>query len=891
MKKNYTKFMMVAFALALSFTVSNAQVIFSENFDNVGGPTGGGPGTYAFPSGWTLVNNDGLTPDTNVVYVNDAWTRREDFVFDVADSCAFSTSWYVPAGQSDDWMISPAIVLTSNNVLNWNAVAYDPNFPDGYEVRISTTTPDMAGCLANPALFTIGAENSAWTPRSVDLQAAGYSGQTVYIAFRNNSNDKFLLLIDDIVVNTVINYDAKINQVNPVGQYTQVPLLQATAFDLGGEIMNNGLLDVTNANLTADVYDGSGVIVYSASGTAVPLLAAGTSAIVNIGSWTPAVADDYYINYVATITETDGDSTNNSLNTITVSITDSVYARDNSLVTGSLGIGAGNGGYLGQEFHIDSATTLSSISVYYTQGYTGTPFAVSLWDIAAGVPNNLIASTDTLIYPDDSARFYTIPISGGNFALAPGDYAVTAIEFDSTVAVGLTNEIFTAGRTWVNWPTNPNGTWSHNEDFGAAFAKTYVIRMNFNNTSPPPVISNDTCAGAVDINSSFGGPIGTVMTSGPYNDNNATANGDDPATGFECFGEPDGTGTNPTLDNTLWFTFTGDGNNYFIETGTCAGVTDYIDDGDTQFALYTGVCGSLVPVKCNEDGPNATTTTYPAGFVISTIPGTVYYLLVDGFNFNGVLSNGEFCILVSQLATVACGNPTVNAGTETQSAIDLCFGDTLTVSSAGAVTPNTGDYFGIGWAISSADITGSNDPLNDPSVLATYSFTSPAPATSTRTFIYDGTAVFITGGNTYYWTPVVFGNATSTASSPVFLNELTLDSTCTTTGTSLAVNVRAQGDPFCNVGINENLPGKQTSIAVYPSPARDIVQVDFMNSAVSNTKVSVTDITGRTLIEKQFNALAGTNSLKLPVKQLTAGVYFLNVSDLQGKRVVKFTKE
>ncbi|HQC06609.1 MAG TPA: T9SS type A sorting domain-containing protein, partial [Kaistella chaponensis] len=37
--------------------------------------------------------------------------------------------------------------------------------------------------------------------------------------------------------------------------------------------------------------------------------------------------------------------------------------------------------------------------------------------------------------------------------------------------------VFTPGTTFVNWPTNPNGTWSNNEDFGASFAKTYALRI------------------------------------------------------------------------------------------------------------------------------------------------------------------------------------------------------------------------------------------------------------------------------------------------------------------------------------------------------------------------------------------------------------------------------
>ena len=67
-----------------------AQVIFSEDFDGVPGSTAGGPGTYSFPAGWFLRNVDNRTPAAAVSYVNEAWERREDFAFDVTDSCAFS---------------------------------------------------------------------------------------------------------------------------------------------------------------------------------------------------------------------------------------------------------------------------------------------------------------------------------------------------------------------------------------------------------------------------------------------------------------------------------------------------------------------------------------------------------------------------------------------------------------------------------------------------------------------------------------------------------------------------------------------------------------------------------------------------------------------------------
>ncbi len=187
---------------------SPGGVIFSEDFDNISGPTAGGPGTYTFPAGWLLANVDNRTPAGSVAYVNQAWERREDFIFNVADSCAFSTSWTSPAGIADDWMWTPLIgQITPGSVLKWKAVAPDAEFPDGYEVRVmpvSNGPPNgsdgnIGNMVSNSTIvFSIAAENSSWTDREVDL--SGYAGQSVYIAFRNTSNDQFLLLIDDIEV-------------------------------------------------------------------------------------------------------------------------------------------------------------------------------------------------------------------------------------------------------------------------------------------------------------------------------------------------------------------------------------------------------------------------------------------------------------------------------------------------------------------------------------------------------------------------------------------------------------------------------------------------------------------------------------------------------------------
>ncbi len=149
-----------------------------------------------FRPGWTLVDVDGNTPADDVDFVDDAWVVSVES--GGTNWAAVSTSWYEPVNQADDWMISPQITLGAASVLSWTSRVEDPEFLDGYEVRISTAGFDPGDFLANPAIFTIIDDVEVFTPHTVDLAAAGYMDQDVYIAFRNNSDDEFLLFVDDI---------------------------------------------------------------------------------------------------------------------------------------------------------------------------------------------------------------------------------------------------------------------------------------------------------------------------------------------------------------------------------------------------------------------------------------------------------------------------------------------------------------------------------------------------------------------------------------------------------------------------------------------------------------------------------------------------------------------
>jgi hypothetical protein len=523
-------------AVSLAFT-ADAQIIFQEDFDGIGGPTAGGAGTYTFPAGWFLRNVDNRTPASQVNYVNEAWERREDFANNVADSCAFSTSWYTPAGASDDWMWTPLIgPLPANCVLKWNAVTYDASYPDGYQVRVMTSTQGPptggTGVMGNQVtnstqVFSIPAENTTWTARQLSLNA--YAGQSIYIAFRNTSNDQFILLIDDVTVEVQVNNDMQLLSSMPVDtQYTIIPLAQTPSFEFAGTIRNNGLNAATNVSVGVTVFDGNMSSVYNATSAVIPSVASGATTSFSVAPFTPSSADFYTVRYLVSASVADQVPANDT-SWEYILVSDSTYARDNGNVTGGLGIGAGDG-YLGQAYDVTNSDLLTSIGVFFNAGYTGRPFGLAVWNTVAGVPNTIVATTDTLIYPDDSARYYIVPMHNGPFLMAPGEYVVTAIEFDSTLQIGTTPDIFTLGKTWVDWSTNPNPSWSNNEDF--SFNVSYVIRPNFgdvclNNTATATAVQAScvTCADGSATVAVSGNQGTTTYSWVPSGGNAATATG------------------------------------------------------------------------------------------------------------------------------------------------------------------------------------------------------------------------------------------------------------------------------------------------------------------------------------------------------------------------------
>ena len=199
------------------------DVVLSEPFSGSG-----------LPAGWQAVDRDGKTLRSELdTLLGPGWQSITDFK-DSQNRAMASASWYQEEGPSDDWLITPQVSLPDNPCLSWFAYSQDGFFRETYEVRISTTTSDPDSFFTREPIAVIRGETDTIRYRSINLSA--FANQEVYIAFRQVSEDKFILVLDDVRISDVQNRDlAMFEVIAPTGSVDD-----QEEFPIRGAIANLG---------------------------------------------------------------------------------------------------------------------------------------------------------------------------------------------------------------------------------------------------------------------------------------------------------------------------------------------------------------------------------------------------------------------------------------------------------------------------------------------------------------------------------------------------------------------------------------------------------------------------------------------------------------------------
>jgi hypothetical protein len=461
------------FLFVLFFINAQAQDLFFEGFEN------------GMPPNFTLIDNDGLTPFPP--YMTEAWIVREDFSFDPTDSVAISTSFYSPAGQADDWMITPAITTGANTMLSWDAMAYNANYPDGYEVYVGTSN-NMNDFLNNTPVFSIDAEQTSFITHNVNLSA--FDNQTVFVAFRNNSDDKNLLFIDDIrVYEDTTQSDFTFTETTTgYEQYSQVPLSLNPKIKLSAVIKNIGE-QAGDFFASVQVVQNNFVIYYQ-----------GDDGVLNKDESTTTLFENVLLNDTGLVTITyqlnvanDSDTTNNTVEH-RIYISEEKLSKDDGVYTGAFGDGALNTpGMLANVFtNIPPNSELYAIE--YLSDPSGQEPSANYWAKGSiysvspnGDPDQEIAITDSILISGAGPDLLVLPIIGGpllvsdKFAIILHDPAETGLQ------VAFSNSIYTPRTNWFLY----NNEWLY---FRFALEKlTFHTRALFGdkNISVPEIQSRE----------------------------------------------------------------------------------------------------------------------------------------------------------------------------------------------------------------------------------------------------------------------------------------------------------------------------------------------------------------------------------------------------------------
>lgn len=202
-----------------------------------------------------------------------------------------ANSWFSPFAVASNWLMTPSYVIRTGDSLYWkSAPRQTPRYMDGYKVKISTTTND--DLAFSTTLFTaaenisLGSDTTYSTfgfstgfvhgadgtyieatdgsataahrgelhPFAISL--AAYVGQTVFFAFHHDSDDDFLISIDDFMIR---------RGADPLG------VTEVTKDELGLNVFPNPAADnaqvnynlAASSNVTITIYDVTGKVVAS----------------------------------------------------------------------------------------------------------------------------------------------------------------------------------------------------------------------------------------------------------------------------------------------------------------------------------------------------------------------------------------------------------------------------------------------------------------------------------------------------------------------------------------------------------------------------------------------------------------------------------------------------
>ena len=481
------KITLLLIGLLLPFSMMSQG--WSEDFESV---SVDGFGSVVWPEGWAAFNGP---TDTGT----GEWSASDDDASDGAIS-AFIGYHAVTVGLSQDFLVTPQFTPSEADASVFSFMhrkTYSTLYATDYSIKITTGAQNDFDSYVDLAAWTVADIGTTYESFELDIPSE-YYGIPVHIAFVHEQNDGDNWYVDDVFVYGAGTHDLAID-ISTSTEFTMMPANQASPIATAANVVNLGAVTDNGAAVLMQVTNDDGDVLFSETQSVDS--AAGEVTTVSFSGFTPNSPGAHYVSatvYTGGDVPDDLDATNNEL-TGTVFVTNGTFARDTALFsmegTGSLGIGAGNLGYVGSTYSVNSPENVTSVTfgILNADGdndgvgdLEGASVRAAIFETSVtGSPQFTPVAYTEYVTVSGLRSLYTAEIVGGSIAV-DGDFVVAVEEdganlpADTSVQASSTAGIYTPGTQWVWWETIPNdlGQWQNAEEFG--FELAYVLRPNFN---------------------------------------------------------------------------------------------------------------------------------------------------------------------------------------------------------------------------------------------------------------------------------------------------------------------------------------------------------------------------------------------------------------------------
>ena len=470
--------------ITLLLPISMMSQGWTEGFEDL---SVDGFGSVVWPEGWVALNGPS-DPGTQ------QWAASDDAASGAQAAYIQYENLGAGAGASQDFLITPQFTPSAEQASIFSfkhKKTYGTLYPTDYSVKITSGAQSDFESYVDLVAFGAADLTTDYEILALDIPVE-YYGIPVHVAFVHENNDGDDWYIDDVFVFGSGTHDLAVD-VSSASEYTLMPANHVSPIATTVDVSNLGAVSDNGAAVLLEVTNENGDVVYSETQSFDS--AAQESTSISFSGYSPNMPGVYYVNatvYTGGDVPDDLDPSNNSAST-SLTITNGTFARDNATpvnpAPSSLGIGAGNLGYLGNSYTVSSPDNLTSITfgiANFQGAVEGSQVRAAVFETTVtGAPGfTPIAYTDYVTVSGQQS-VYTAAIVGGS-VVVDGTFVVAveedgaALPADTSVQVSTSPSIFTEGAAWVWWETIPNdlGAWQNAEEFN--FNVTYVIRPNFN---------------------------------------------------------------------------------------------------------------------------------------------------------------------------------------------------------------------------------------------------------------------------------------------------------------------------------------------------------------------------------------------------------------------------